>query len=146
MSDFLRAGGHLDELVAPCAHESPADGPPPDLAEILDTTEAFFRRYVALSEAQYVAVVLWVAHAHVLDATATTPYLHVTSPEAECGKSTLLECMEPLVPRPMYAANLTPAVMFRAVQKLTPTLLAYQDPERRSIIAAQQRNRTRSVL
>ncbi|HTR21785.1 MAG TPA: DUF3631 domain-containing protein [Gemmatimonadales bacterium] len=27
------------------------------------------------------------------------------------------------MPRPMYAANLTPAVMFRAVQKLTPTLL-----------------------
>ena len=72
VTDHLRAGGHLDELVAPCAQEVQADGPPLGLAEILDTTEAFFRRYVALSEAQYVAVVLWVAHAHALDATATT--------------------------------------------------------------------------
>jgi uncharacterized protein DUF3631 len=96
---------------------------PAELATTLDSTETFIRRYVALTEAQYIAVTLWVAHAHALEATATTPYLHVTSPEAECGKSRLLECLEPLTPRPMYAANLTPAVMYRAVQKLTPTLL-----------------------
>jgi putative DNA primase/helicase len=98
-------------------------GTPTDIAITLDTTETFIRRYVALSEAQYIAVTLWVVHAHALEATATTPYLHVTSPEAECGKSRLLECMEPLTPRPMYAANLTPAVMFRVVQKFAPTLL-----------------------
>ncbi len=95
----------------------------PALSILLDRTEAFLRRYVALSEAQYIALSVWVAHAHALEATSTTPYLHVTSPEAESGKSRLLECFEPLTPRPLYAASMTPAVLFRAVQKLTPTLL-----------------------
>ena len=85
--------------------------------------EEHLRRYVVLTEAQYVAVALWVAHAHALGATSTTPYLHVTSAEAESGKSRLLEALELLVPRPLYAATLTPAVIYRAVQKLTPTLL-----------------------
>jgi len=93
------------------------------LAGGLDAVEAFLHRYVALSEAQYVAVTLWVAHAHALDATSTTAYLHVTSPEAESGKSRLLECLEPLVPTPIYAASMTPAVLYRAVQKYRPTLL-----------------------
>ncbi len=95
----------------------------PTLEPLLDTVEAFLRQYVRLTDAQYVAVVLWIAHAHALDATSTTPYLHVTSAEAESGKSRLLECLEPLVPRPMYAASMTPAVLFRAVEKFSPTLL-----------------------
>jgi 5S rRNA maturation endonuclease (ribonuclease M5) len=117
--DHLAAGLGVEDFKE-AKEEAPESS---DLAATLDATEAFYRRYVALTEAQYVAVTLWTAHAHALEATATTPYLHVTSPEAECGKSRLLECMEPLTPRPMYAANLTPAVMFRAVRKLSPTLL-----------------------
>jgi hypothetical protein len=94
-----------------------------DVAALLDQTESFVRRYVVLDEAQYVVVTLWVAHTHAIEATSTTAYLHVTSAEAESGKSRLLECLEPLVPKPMYAASMTPAVLYRAVQKLRPTLL-----------------------
>jgi hypothetical protein len=96
---------------------------PQNGAGALDAVEAQLRRYAALSAAQYVVVTLWIAHAHALDATSTTAYLHVTSAEAESGKSRLLEVIEPLVPKPMYAASMTPAVLFRAVQKLKPTLL-----------------------
>jgi putative DNA primase/helicase len=99
-----------------------ADGEFLDLATILDRSEAYNRRYVALSEAQHVAVPLWIAHTHVLAATATTCYLHTTSPEPECGKTRLLEVIEPQVPSPMFAANLTTAVLFRAVEEFKPTL------------------------
>jgi hypothetical protein len=92
------------------------------LSPTLDQVEAFVRRYVALTEAQYIAVVLWVAHAWVLAATATTAYLHVTSPEAESGKSRLLEILELLTPKPMSAVSMTTAVLFRAVHQEAPTL------------------------
>jgi hypothetical protein len=92
------------------------------LAGELDQTEAFIGRYVALTEAQRVGVTLWAAYAHAIDATSTTAYLHATSPEPECGKTRLFECLEALTPSPMYAASMTPAVLFRAVQKLGPTL------------------------
>jgi Bifunctional DNA primase/polymerase, N-terminal/Protein of unknown function (DUF3631)/Primase C terminal 1 (PriCT-1) len=110
----------LSEVV-PLTEQPGAPAPP--LAELLDAAEAYLRRYVVLTEAQYVVVALWAAHAHALDAASTTAYLHVTSAEAESGKSRLLEALEQLVPQPMYAASMTPAVLYRAVQKFTPTLL-----------------------
>jgi NrS-1 polymerase HBD domain/Protein of unknown function (DUF3631) len=103
-----------------CPEQS--EGQTPDLAATLDASEAYTRRYVALSEAQYVAVTLWIAHTHALKATGTTPYLHVISPEPECGKTRLLETIEPQAPSPMFAANLTTAVLFRAVEQFKPTL------------------------
>jgi hypothetical protein len=100
----------------------PPSETPPNLVATLDASEAFTRRYVALSEAQYVAVTLWIAHTHALGATGTTPYLHVISPEPDCGKTRLLETIEPQTPSPMFAANLTTAVLFRAVEQFKPTL------------------------
>src|SRR5262245_24434120 len=58
-----------------------------NLAPLLEAVEEHLRRYVVLSEAQYVAVTLWIVHANAVDATSTTPYLHITSPELESGKS-----------------------------------------------------------
>jgi hypothetical protein len=110
----------------PRLHVIEGDGGPSSLdclAGILSATEAFHRRYVALSEPQYVGVTLWTAHTHVIGATSTTPYLHLTSPEPECGKTRQLECLEALTPGPMYAASVTPAVLYRAIQQLSPTLL-----------------------
>ena len=130
-SDFTESARTADEreamrrLLLDSAERAPRVEPPKpgDIAAALDAAEGLLRRYVALSEAQFVAVALWVAHAHALDAASTTPYLHVTSAEAESGKSRLMECLEVLVPKPMYAASMTPAVLYRAVEKLRPTLL-----------------------
>jgi hypothetical protein len=131
LSDFTVSATSADErdamrrILLDEAERAPRVEPPKpqDGAGALDAVEAQLRRYVALGEAQYVVVTLWIAHAHALDATSTTVYVHVTSVEAESGKSRLLEVTESLVPRPMYAASMTPAVLFRAVQKLKPTLL-----------------------
>jgi hypothetical protein len=95
-----------------------------DLARLLDEVEGFIRRYVVLTPAEAAVVVLWIAHAHTIDATATTPYLHITSAEAESGKTRLLEVLGLLVPRALEtAASVTVAVMYRAIEKRHPTLL-----------------------
>src|SRR4029453_223767 len=40
-----------------------------------------------------------------------------------CGKTVLLIVLGALVPRRMFAANVTPAVLFRTIEKFSPTLL-----------------------
>lgn len=107
--------------------EEPGSGDVADvrpLAELLDALEEYVRAYVVVSDAQAAAVTLWTAHTHVLEATDVTPYLHVTSAEAESGKSRLLEVLELLVPRPLTTAgSVTVAVMFRVIDQMSPTLL-----------------------
>jgi hypothetical protein len=94
------------------------------LGSLLDELEAFIRRYVVVSDAQAAAITLWVAHTHTLDATDTTPYLHITSAEAESGKSRLIEILELLVPQPLTTAgSVTVAVIYRAIDALSPTFL-----------------------
>jgi putative DNA primase/helicase len=69
------------------------------------------------------AVALWVLHAHAHDCAAISPILGITSPSAECGKTTLLTILSALVPRALHAANITPSVLFRVIEKYRPTLL-----------------------
>jgi putative DNA primase/helicase len=96
----------------------------PALDELLDAVVALVRHYVALTDAQLVAVALWVAHVHAIAATSTTAYLHVTSAELESGKTRLLELLEQLVPKPLWlGASISTASVYRAVHELCPTLL-----------------------
>lgn len=87
-----------------------------DGAALLDEVEAFHRRFnIFPTEAAYVAVTLWDAHAHLLDCFDSTPRIAFLSPEPGSGKSRALEIVETLVPRPMVAVNASAAALFRAV-------------------------------
>ncbi|MEU1492119.1 DUF3631 domain-containing protein [Streptomyces sp. NPDC005775] len=99
---------------------------PIDGAALLAEVEQFHRRFnVFPREAAYVAVVLWDAHAHLLDAFDSTPRLAFLSPEPGSGKSRALEVVETLVPRPMLAVNARAAALFRSVSDPAgrPTIL-----------------------
>jgi hypothetical protein len=98
----------------------------PDGAALLREVEAFHRRFnVFPSEAAYVAVTLWDAHAHLLGCFDSTPRLAFLSPEPGSGKSRALEIVETLVPHPMVAVNASAAALFRAVSGMEgrPTIL-----------------------
>lgn len=97
-----------------------------DGAALLDDVERFHRRFnVFPTDAAYVAVALWDAHAHLLDAFDSTPRLAFLSPEPGSGKSRALEIVETLVPQPMVAVNASAAALFRAVSGAEgrPTIL-----------------------
>jgi hypothetical protein len=104
-----------DELPEPVAIGRP-------FAELLDETEAVLRRHVIMSEAEYVASTLWIGHTHAFSAWDTTPYLWITSPTRECGKSRLLEVMSALVPRPMSGLAATGPVLYREIDERCPTV------------------------
>lgn len=95
----------------------------PTLAAILHDVRAFIRRYVVLSDDQAIAVTLWTAHTHAIDAAESTPYQQITSATAEAGKSRLLEVLELLVARPWMTGRTSAAALVRKVDADAPTLL-----------------------
>lgn len=95
-------------------------------AELLSDVHAFLGRFVAYPSADArTAHVLWIAHAHLLDAWESTPRLAFLSPEPGSGKTRALEITQTLVPRPVEAVNVTPAYLFRKVadEAGRPTIL-----------------------
>jgi len=103
-----------------------AHGPHLDGAELLDETHNFLGRFVAYpSPEAHVAHVLWIVHAHAMDAWESTPRIAFLSPEPGSGKTRAIEVTELLVPLPVEAINVTPAYLFRKVgdEDGAPTIL-----------------------
>ncbi len=91
---------------------------------VLDEVETFLRRYVVFASLeQCVAVSVWILHAHTIDQAEATPYLAITSPEKQAGKTRLLDCLALLVPRPWRVIQPSDAVLFRMLHEEHPTLL-----------------------
>jgi uncharacterized protein DUF3631 len=90
---------------------------------LLGDVARFIQRYVVMTPAQLVATALWVVHTHAMEAAEQTPYLAITSPEKQCGKTRLMEVLELIVARPWRFELPSEAVLYRAVHAQMPTLL-----------------------
>ncbi|MFJ2290466.1 DUF3631 domain-containing protein [Streptomyces sp. NPDC087894] len=100
--------------------------PPLDGATVLNDVETFHRRFnVFPTEAAYVAVTLWDAHAHLVECFETTPRIAFLSPEPGSGKSRALEIVELLTPRPVSTVSASANALYRLVDSAAglPTVL-----------------------
>lgn len=103
--------------VEPCP--APVDGD-----ELIAAIIACIQHHVVMRPDAALAVALWIIFAWVHEEAAThSPILMVTSPEAECGKSTLLGLIILLVPRSLASVGISPAALFRSIEKWQPTLI-----------------------
>ena len=88
-----------------------------DTRAALDAVEAFIKRFCVLPSAEaYDAVSLWVAHTWLFcdQWPDQTPYLIVTSPVRQCGKTRLIEVIAQLVWQPWTISSApTGPVLFR---------------------------------
>ncbi len=110
-----------EEIAGPATS---AQMPPVELANVLDSISDFLQRYVVFSSpAQPTAIALWVAHTWALDAFEYTPYLRVDSPEKQCGKSRVLDCLELITLKAWRTISPSEAVLFREIDRDGPTLL-----------------------
>jgi len=97
-------------------HDEAVDG-----VELLDEIRSAVNRYLVLGTAADIAITLWIIHAHAHDATPVSPILAVTSPVKRCGKTTTLELVQSIVPKPLPLNNITAAAMFRVIEIYHPT-------------------------
>ena len=96
---------------------------PVDGAQLLGALVDILGDYVVMSEHQKVAIALWILHAYLIDRSMISPRLAIRSPVKGCGKTTLLDVLTRLVPRPLATANVSPSAIFRVIAGHRPTLL-----------------------
>lgn len=96
---------------------------PIDGVELLDAISGALRRHVVMNPASVLAAALWVLAVYAFELFALFPRLAIISPEKGCGKTTLLDLLSRLVPKPLFAANVTAAAVFRTIEDIRPTLL-----------------------
>lgn len=110
--------GRAIDLPEPEPWPEPVDG-----AELLDDIVAAVRRFVILPGGGAEAIALWAVHAHAIYAAHFSPLLAFSSPEKRCGKTTALKVVARLVPKPIATASISPAALFRSIEKWRPSLM-----------------------
>lgn len=85
--------------------------------------EGFLCRFVVLPAHTLLPLTLWTIATFTFESFDAFPYLVITSPTKQCGKTRLLECLELLVHEPRRASNPSEAALFRMIEKYGPTLL-----------------------
>ena len=93
------------------------------LSEVLDDITNTLSEYIAAAPVTIDTAALWAAHTHALNLTNVSPRLAAQAPGPGCGKTVTMEAIGNLVPRPLTAASITPAVVFRIIEEAQPTLL-----------------------
>jgi putative DNA primase/helicase len=89
------------------------------LKRILNTIS----QYIVLPWECAVTISLWVMLSYCYEDFRVLPLLAFTSPEKRCGKTRSLELLSGLVNRAFSSSNLTPATLYRVIEKCKPTLL-----------------------
>ncbi|HUS97785.1 MAG TPA: DUF3631 domain-containing protein, partial [Hyphomicrobiaceae bacterium] len=114
---------------------------PVDGAALIEQIQTRIKRHIVMSNEAALAAALWSVFAWAHDAAVHSPILLVSSPEAECGKSTLLGLINYLVPRGLVIVEVSPAVLFRMIECWHPTLIVDEaddafknNPELRAVV------------
>jgi putative DNA primase/helicase len=92
-------------------------------SELLDTIHKVALAYVIMPENSAVAFSLWTLLTYSYNAFRILPVLGIVSPEKRCGKTRLLEVLSGLAYRAFPSSNLTPATVYRVIEKCRPCLL-----------------------
>ena len=91
---------------------------------LLDEISGLISQYLYLPKPMADAVALWSLTTWIHDRLEISTFLNVTSATKRCGKSLLMEMLAELVHRPLQASGrVTPAALFRIIEKQSPTLL-----------------------
>jgi hypothetical protein len=94
-----------------------------ETAVLLDDTRHFILRFLVISDAQAVALCLFILYTFAAEQFECAPYLQITSAEKRSGKSRLLEVLELLVNRPWLTSRTSAAALVRKLHEFHPTLL-----------------------
>lgn len=90
---------------------------------LIERINCFFADYVVLSEVQRTAVTAWVLAAWHSNLWGRFPHLSIMSAEKRCGKTRLLELLEPICHNAKMSGGTSAPALFRHIKDNEPTLL-----------------------
>lgn len=94
-----------------------------DADELLTNIMDEIKKYVVLHNYDAIATALFVLFTYLFQSSTCCPILAAQSPEKRCGKTTWMSILSFLVKNSLAASNISPAALFRVVEKYMPTLL-----------------------
>ena len=95
-----------------------------ETAALLSELIQQLRRFIVFRhDTDATAVALWIMFSWIHAVATHSPNLVVTSPEPDCGKTTLLGVLGRLTPRPVSGVELTGPALYRMVDRDRPTLI-----------------------
>ena len=110
-------------------------------AKLFTQIKTRIKRHVVMPDHASTAVTLWAMFAWVHDAAVHSPILLVNSPEAECGKTTLLGILKFIAPKGVIFVHVSGPVLYRMIEKWNPTIIVDEaddtfktSPELRQVI------------
>jgi putative DNA primase/helicase len=125
-ADLLRQIGRpssgAKNTLGPIPDPTPAPHPV-DGEVLLHDVSAMVKKHVIMDEHSLVAVTLWIALTYLADVADVLPLLGIRSPDKRCGKTKLLAVLNRLVRAPLPSCNISPAALYRVIEKFTPCLL-----------------------
>ena len=101
---------------------TPWDGPVSGM-ELFQGIYSLLGRVMWMSDSARLTVTFWLIASYTFKLYRKFPYLRIKSPDKNCGKSTLIDFVAELVFNPLIASDVSPAALYRIVEKFTPTLL-----------------------
>ncbi len=96
---------------------------PVTTSELLHDLDVVVGRHLRLTAAQRFAVVLWIAHTWIVEWSASSPRLALTSVPVAAGKSTALRLLAALTPRPLSLVPTSAQSLVGLIDEVHPTLL-----------------------
>ena len=105
----------LTEVLDPSA--GPVDG-----EALLDAIVVIIKKYLVLPKGGAEALALWCLCTYGMNNYRIFPKVHIFSPTKRCGKTTTIEVMISFTHRSLATSGITPAVVFRIIEKEAPTL------------------------
>ncbi|WP_304909581.1 DUF3631 domain-containing protein [Methylotenera sp.] len=91
-------------------------------AQLLDEITSTIQRFIVLDKHQAQTAALWVGACWFVDVISFAPFALINAPERACGKTQLLTLMGRLAPRTLQASGISPAALYRTIEKYQPTL------------------------
>ena len=92
-------------------------------AALFDQTYEIIGKYIRCGIMEKIAIVLFILHSHLFDASEHSPILGITSPVKRCGKTTLLSLLKVLCPRAISTSNISAPALYRIIPAAKPTVL-----------------------
>jgi putative DNA primase/helicase len=113
---LLEKKGRLEETIEPWSE--PVNG-----VQLLQDIFAQVQRFVIVDDSGYVVICLHIVLAYCWELFYKLPILRLKSPVKRCGKSTALDVIEQLVIRPLLTVSLSPAGLYRIIERYHPYII-----------------------
>jgi hypothetical protein len=94
-----------------------------DAVDLYDEIARTIESYIVLPQGTLHPLCLWCMGTYAFDEFHIFPKLIFHSPEKRCGKSTALDVVEAISSRALFSSSISPAAVFRVIEKYHPTLV-----------------------